>query len=235
MDITKIENATLTRREAVKITIAALGAGLVMTGCSKAPAPSTAAAEKNTENVATDPFFSADELTQLAEIAEIMIPTTDTPGARAANVHGFIDRMMSQWALPKTQIAFRALLGEINSSAKTQFGADFLRLSPQQRLDVVSAMDAVAFSHGLDGGKTNSSSQAKSRKVHPFGQMKQLVFLGYYQSEIGATKELQFKLAPGRYQACVPLSHIGRAWGGEPASLFAIQAQMRAALGGESH
>jgi hypothetical protein len=73
MDISKTEIAPLTRREAVKITIVALGAGLVMTGCSKAPAPSTETAEKKPENIATDPFFSADELTQLAEIAEIMI------------------------------------------------------------------------------------------------------------------------------------------------------------------
>src|SRR5688500_4414230 len=130
--MSKLADKSMTRREAVQISLLTLGASWVVTGCSKAPTPS---------NSARPLFFSPEELAQLAEVAEIMIPTTDTPGARAANVHGFIDRMMAHWALAKTQTAFRALLGEIDSSAQARFGAGFMDLSPQQKFDVLSPLD----------------------------------------------------------------------------------------------
>ncbi len=45
-----------------------------------------------------------------------------------------------------------------------------------------------------------------------FRQLKELTLAGYYTSEVGATQELQWLAAPGRYDADVPLSEVGRAW-----------------------
>ena len=45
-----------------------------------------------------------------------------------------------------------------------------------------------------------------------FRQLKELTLAGYYTSEVGATEELQWLAAPGRWEADVPLSEIGRAW-----------------------
>ncbi|MDX1530819.1 MAG: gluconate 2-dehydrogenase subunit 3 family protein [Rhodothermales bacterium] len=45
-----------------------------------------------------------------------------------------------------------------------------------------------------------------------FRQVKELTLAGYYTSEVGATEELRWNPAPGRYDPDVPLSEIGRAW-----------------------
>ena len=45
-----------------------------------------------------------------------------------------------------------------------------------------------------------------------FRQLKELTLAGYYTSEVGATEELQWLAAPGRYDADVPLADVGRAW-----------------------
>lgn len=45
-----------------------------------------------------------------------------------------------------------------------------------------------------------------------FRQLKELTLAGYYTSEVGATEELQWVASPGRYDADVPLSEVGRAW-----------------------
>ena len=45
-----------------------------------------------------------------------------------------------------------------------------------------------------------------------FRQLKELTLAGYYTSEAGATQELQWLAAPGRYDADVPLAEVGRAW-----------------------
>jgi hypothetical protein len=42
--------------------------------------------------------------------------------------------------------------------------------------------------------------------------MKELTLLGYYTSEVGATEELKYIAVPGRWDACVPFSEVGRAW-----------------------
>ncbi|MEM1118395.1 MAG: gluconate 2-dehydrogenase subunit 3 family protein, partial [Bacteroidota bacterium] len=45
-----------------------------------------------------------------------------------------------------------------------------------------------------------------------YRQLKELTVAGYYTSEVGATQELQWLAVPGRYDADVPLSAVGRAW-----------------------
>ena len=43
-------------------------------------------------------FFTADESATIETVAELIIPETDTPGARAANVHQYIDWRVGQAA-----------------------------------------------------------------------------------------------------------------------------------------
>jgi len=42
--------------------------------------------------------------------------------------------------------------------------------------------------------------------------MKELTLVGYYTSEAGAVRELRHAPVPGRFEGCVPLDQIGRAW-----------------------
>lgn len=51
-------------------------------------------------------FFNAREVELVAELSERIIPETDTPGARAANVHQYIDLVLSEES-PENQAAFR--------------------------------------------------------------------------------------------------------------------------------
>ena len=39
---------------------------------------------------------------------------------------------------------------------------------------------------------------------HYFSLMKQLTLLGFFTSEVGATKALRYVPVPGRYEGCVP-------------------------------
>ena len=42
--------------------------------------------------------------------------------------------------------------------------------------------------------------------------LKELTLVGYYTSEVGATQELRYERAPGRYDGCMPYEDLGRAW-----------------------
>jgi hypothetical protein len=52
-------------------------------------------------------FFDAGEAELVAELAERIIPETDTPGARGANVHQYIDLVLSEDTAQRQQ-AFRS-------------------------------------------------------------------------------------------------------------------------------
>lgn len=51
-------------------------------------------------------FFNVREAELVAELAERILPETDTPGARGANVHQYIDLVLSEES-PENQAAFR--------------------------------------------------------------------------------------------------------------------------------
>ena len=141
------------------------------------------------------PALTAEQFALLEQVCEMIIPTTDTPGAIAAGVPGFIREMLEQWSSAKSRGEIIGVLVDIDRLAWSRSGAPFLELPPERRLEVVSAVDA-------DG---------VSRQDPGYSKFKFLVLVGYYQSEIGATQELRFELVPGAWRSCVPLSEIGRA------------------------
>src|SRR5881398_2291394 len=102
-------------------------------------------------------------------IAEMIIPTTDTHGARAAQVHRFID----------------LLLADVDARARTAFGGDFLSATDAQRGTILTQLDAEA----QRGGE---------RGPPPFFHlMKWVTVYGYCTSEVGATAELHYEVIPG--------------------------------------
>jgi hypothetical protein len=139
--------------------------------------------------------FSGDEFTLLEQVADTLIPTTDTPGALAAGVPEFVRDMITVWASAGTRTEMVNVLESIDRQAWAQFGAAFLELPPERRLAVLSLYD----------------EDALSRQDPAYARFKYLVLVGYYQSEIGATQELRYELVPGAWRSCLPLAEVGRA------------------------
>ena len=140
-------------------------------------------------------YFSPKRMTLLDIIADIIIPQTDTPGAKGAGVPAFIDSMMVNWASGETRGKWDGVIDAVDAKASETFDKPFVELSDDQKKDVVKAFDA--------------------EQIHASGdyrQFKELLLIGYYQSEVGATEELHYELVPGVWNACAPLSEIGRTW-----------------------
>ena len=45
-----------------------------------------------------------------------------------------------------------------------------------------------------------------------FQRMKELTVTGYFTSEIGATKALEYLPIPGKFEGCIPLKPNQKAW-----------------------
>lgn len=138
---------------------------------------------------------TAEHFALLEQVCEAIIPTTDTPGAIAAGVPAFIRQMIEEWGSAESRAELTGVLEAVEKLAWSRFGASFVELAPERRLEVISAFDA----------------QRMARQDPAYRKFKHLVLVGYYQSEVGATHELRFELVPGAWRSCVPLTEIGRA------------------------
>ncbi|GGD13442.1 gluconate 2-dehydrogenase subunit 3 family protein [Aquisalinus flavus] len=141
-------------------------------------------------------YFTGVRMTRLKVIVDTIIPDTDTPGAVAAGVHTFIDQMMADWAEPDTRDQFDKVIDEIDERAVAAHGDRLTRLPQEQRFAVIRDYDA----------------EKLGQRNWPYRRFKDLVLVGYYHSQIGATEELQYELIPGEWKACLPLAEVGSAW-----------------------
>ncbi|HXL34552.1 MAG TPA: gluconate 2-dehydrogenase subunit 3 family protein [Gemmatimonadales bacterium] len=143
--------------------------------------------------------LSAAQLELVATVAEHIIPETDTPGARAAGVHRFVDALLSDHYATAERDRFVAGLADVDARARSAHGQAFAQCAPEQRIALLTELDARAYaaSRGEDGWF--------------FRRMKELTLVGYYTSEIGAMQELH--VSPfGAYRGDIPYSSVGRAW-----------------------
>ena len=129
-------------------------------------------------------------------IAELIIPETDTPGARAARLPEFIDLLLAEWAPDDDRKLFLDGLTDVDARARAVSAADFLGASEVQRLAILTALDAEA----QEARKSKADG-----KPHFFDHMKFVTVYGYCTSEAGATAELHYEAIPGAFDPCAPL------------------------------
>src|SRR5213595_4310709 len=132
----------------------------------------------------------------VATIAELIIPATDTPGARAAQVHRFIDLLLAEWAPDDDRKQFLEGLADVDARARAASAVDFLGATEAQRNTILTGLDAEA------------QERRKAKGDAPpafFERMKFLTVYGYSTSEVGATGELNYEVIPGSYGGCTEL------------------------------
>jgi len=185
----------MNRREILKQTSLVIGGALslgtisaVMGGCK-------------TESVDlgwVPKILSSDQAQLVAEIAERIIPKTDTPGAKDAGVAGFIDNALNLNILGEKRTALLSGLGQFTKMATDKFGKSFIDMSGEE-------MDTVIKAVAADGASGDS--------VNPvFKQLKELVVAGFFSSEVGAKGTLEYDPIPGEYKGCIDFKDVGKAY-----------------------
>jgi gluconate 2-dehydrogenase gamma chain len=138
-------------------------------------------------------FLNAAQLALVSEIAEIMIPRTDTGGARDAGVPQFVDLMLADVYKPEDQQRFLAGLAAFEAGA----GKGFLEQAAAQRVQLVkSTLEAE-----LEGERIPKPFMLATRE---------LVLVGFFNSKIGVTEFTDYRPVPVEYHGCVPLSKMRR-------------------------
>ncbi|GAB3732908.1 gluconate 2-dehydrogenase subunit 3 family protein [Spirosoma lituiforme] len=169
-------------------------------------------------------FLTADQDATVAELAETIIPTTKTPGAKAAKVNEFIDLMLKDCYKADDQKRFVEGLTQTNKLSQDTYSKAFVQLDPTQRIEIVKKLQASAkqelaqMNTAKAAAKVENAQadlqmpESKKRYTPFFMILKDLTMTGYFTSEVGATQALEYVAVPGRYDGCVTLKPGQKAW-----------------------
>ncbi len=146
-------------------------------------------------------------------IAEMIIPATDTPGAKGARVNEFIDLILTEWCSAADRQRFLGGLAETDERSRRMFGNDFVNCARAQQEELLTALDEeltqlreAHFQERRHASPVHHEADGPVERNF-FHQMKRLTLIGYYTSEIGWTQELgRPPVHMGAYQACVSLA-----------------------------
>lgn len=178
---------TLTRRNAIQGLLAVSAAG-ALAACGNKGAQT--ADVKPLDRIG---FFSTEEMTLLAAIADTIIPTTNTPGAVAAGVPETLQELATEWADDNHRTYWREGLIAIDEVLP-----GFTTLDAENREAVLGDYDSKVF-----GGEIENRF---------YRDMKTSIATAYYMSEPGASEELAYEAVPGEWKGCVPLADYPKAW-----------------------
>jgi hypothetical protein len=145
--------------------------------------------------------MNAHQNEMVIQLSELIIPQTDTPGAKAALVNRFVDGVLDD-ADPRDKKEFFRGLTWVDERSRDLFGADFLATSPEQQNALLTIMSS---------GKNKSLMDQIG--VDFFQSIKSMTITGYYTSEIGLRQELgdDGQLFFAEFKGCTHPEHGGPA------------------------
>lgn len=184
----------INRREALKHTALILGYAVsastvaaVMNGCTP-----TTEAEKWTPKVLNVP-----QADLVAEIAECILPKTDTPGAKDVMVQSFIDEVLGGFMAPEGVEMFIAGLDAITLKSLNEHQKAFVDLEESQKVEMLKGLAA----------------EAEGTPKSFWAQIRELTLAGYFNSEKIGKEVLVYDPIPTKWIGCIPLSETnGVAW-----------------------
>lgn len=144
----------------------------------------------------------------IADLADTIIPTTDTPGAKVAGVEVFIISVLSNCTTNVEQNLFLEGLADVENYCDRNYSKSFSACNAQQRISVLAHFE----NSELYDSKLLNKINNKFFGAPFFSKLKELTVQGYCNSQLGATKGLAFNFIPGQYHACIPLKANQKSW-----------------------
>ncbi len=132
----------------------------------------------------------------LIALSDVIIPATDTPGAKEALVNRYLDLVLAGEPA-ESQQKFLGSLSYIDSESQRLFGKEFRSLTPEEQTDLLRPL-----AYPLRSSFWLNEDQPDPGVEH-FGRLKSMIAVAYYSSEIGQ-RELGWdgSFTHGPFQGC---------------------------------
>lgn len=199
----------MNRRELLTMIAAATGMG--MTGAHRALAYQPTPVGENR--------FTEADAAFLDEVAETILPATDTPGAKDAGVGAFMTLFVSDCYTEAERTRFREGMERIATMAEADYGRPFEEMTPEERREMLQGAadeardfnaqrmaemeerreQSIDIQSSADTAADEQPEEAAEPPMHWFTPIQQLTLFGFFTSEVGATQVLRYEPVPGEY------------------------------------
>ena len=132
--------------------------------------------------------ISRRQLLLITGLTEVILPTTDTPGAKEVKASHSLLTMVRDCFEKKDQLRFFAGLEAFDIVLKKEIGKDFFKCTLNQK---------VAFINKLESNK-NSSEDIR----YFYSTLKEQTVLAYLNSQYYMTTILNYHISPGFFRGC---------------------------------
>ncbi len=138
-------------------------------------------------------------------VSELILPETDTPGAKVAKVNEFVDVMLTDWFNEDERASFYRGLAGLDTE-----GQRFVDLDEAAQVAALTELEehALEVQRGREESFGPSSGSDSSADQPFFTVMKWLTLYGYFTSRVGMEQELAHEIFPGSYDGCAPVRKI---------------------------
>ncbi|MCA6079121.1 gluconate 2-dehydrogenase subunit 3 family protein [Fulvivirga sedimenti] len=184
------------RRELLKYTALASGtavfaplASSILAGCGRKPV-------EDIPNYQPE-VFTTDQFKLVTDMADIILPRTDTPGASDVGVPQTIDSIVGNVYEKADQEQYKA---GMTSLERFMGEAGYTKMTPEEKL---------GFLRDFETGNLNGPEGVVGAYMH----LRQQIIAFYLSSEAIAENQLNYLPVPGEYEPCITLEEAGgKAW-----------------------
>ena len=139
--------------------------------------------------------INTDQENLLAEISDIIIPKTDTPGAKELGVHLFVLKMLDDCYEKNKQQLFLEGLEQLENSVRHQYGQSFIRCTEAQKQEVLL---------NIEEKKDFPETTFEFYQI-----MKQRTIQGYLNSKYVMTNLQVYEMIPSKkYNGYFPVTNL---------------------------
>jgi len=177
------------RRELIQMIVA-------VTGCAFSANDALWAAAGDSQSPL--PYTNSD-IALLDDVAETILPRSDTPGARDAAVGQFIARYSAACYPPEHIALLKFGISDIDARMQALQSKEFRQAGGEAKISLLVSIDRQAKEHAR-----LVDANPDGHAPHYFTLMKQLTLFGFFTSEPGATRVARYRPVPGRYKGCIP-------------------------------
>jgi len=144
------------------------------------------------------------ETALLADVAEAILPQTDTPGAKAAGCGAVMALLVNECYPDAQQQLLKDGLLQLQALARAQGALSFGKLALSEQQQLLTGLDKVA--------RNQQSDATNAGAPHFFTLLKQLSLFSFFTSKAGCTEVLRYVAVPGKYVGDLAYKKGDRAW-----------------------
>lgn len=150
--------------------------------------------------------LDAHQNTTVVAMIDLIIPETETPGAKGVRVNEFIDLILTDWATPEEKKNFLQGLADIDKRSNELFGKNFADASTPQQEALLRSIDDVEMADRQRPARHgNTVPEPDAHMKGPFWVVfKNITLHGYYTSQVAFERELKLQIIPGAQHGCAP-------------------------------